>query len=344
MLTDDYREDEIQALIVLAELANPVDNPNNNFYKGHPKTISEAQAYFRRFATGLDGGFKTLCEKGLTAEGGGRWALTQSGQAVANELRLLRPPIYYFYRDFYAAIEHSQAFDAYATQVFGKNLGQHGFSDLGEIHLMLDKLRLSKSAIVLDIGCGSGKIAEYVSDLTGASVTGIDYAPEAVSQALERTAEKRGRLIFSLGNIETLDFKPGTFDAVISIDSIFFGRDMGITLRELNRVLKPNGRMAIFNGDYRDKEFKSALAANILSFETYDISEGHYRHLQLKNRVALELENAFKAEGNEFIWRNLMAESVAGVEPYDAASYKARRYLHIVTKQHGKGQLTGSTS
>jgi ubiquinone/menaquinone biosynthesis C-methylase UbiE len=274
-----------------------------------------------------------LCEKGLTTKGGGRWALTQSGQAVANELRLLRPPIYYFYRDFYAAIEHSQAFDGYATQVFGKNLGQHGFSDLGEIHLMLDKLQLSGSAKVLDIGCGNGKIAEYISDLTQVLVTGVDYVPEAISQARERTVAKRSHLRFVLGNIENLDFTAETFDAVISIDSIFFGRDMEVTLRELSRLLKPLGKTAVFNGDYLLDRFTSAVAANSLACETYDISEGHYRHLQVKNRIAQELEDAFRVEGNTFIWENLMAESVASAEPYDPERCKARRYLHIVTKQ-----------
>ena len=91
--------------------------------------------------------------------------------------------------------------------------------------------------------------------------------------------------------------------------------------------------MAVFNGDYLLDRFTSAVAANALACETYDISEGHYRHLQVKNRIARELENAFKAEGNAFIWENLMAESVASAEPYDSELCKARRYLHIVGKQ-----------
>ncbi len=40
MLTDNYREDEIQALIVLAELSYPFNNPNNNYYKPFPKNIA----------------------------------------------------------------------------------------------------------------------------------------------------------------------------------------------------------------------------------------------------------------------------------------------------------------
>jgi ubiquinone/menaquinone biosynthesis C-methylase UbiE len=332
MLTDNYTEDEIQALIILAELFYPVENPNNNHYKPFPKTIAEAQTYFRRFALDLSKTYKRLLNKGLLYQENGEWRLTTEGKKIADEMRLLRPPIYYFYRDFYAAIEHSQAFNTYATRVFGKNLGQHGFSDLKEIHLMMEKLELDKDSKVLDIGCGNGKITEYISDITQASVTGIDYIPEAIMLATQRTADRRYRLNFIVGNLEILDFPPMTFNAVISIDSIFFGRQMKTTLAGLSGLLKPTGQMAIFNGDYLNNDFVTSLKANNLKCATYDISEGHYRHLQLKHKVVSELEKAFDAEGNTFIWKNLMVESLASAEPYDAALSKIRRYLHIVTK------------
>jgi ubiquinone/menaquinone biosynthesis C-methylase UbiE len=197
---------------------------------------------------------------------------------------------------------------------------------------MLEKLQLNRLSHVLDVGCGNGKIAEYISDITQASVTGIDYIPEAIMLATQRTADRRYRLNFIVGNLEILDFRPMTFDAVISIDSIFFGRQMKTTLAGLSAVLKPTGRMAIFNGDYLNDDFVTSLKANSLKCATYDISEGYYRHLQLKHTVASELEKAFKAEGNTFIWKNLMTESLASAEPHNAALSKIRRYLHIVTK------------
>ena len=64
---------------------------------------------------------------------------------------------------------------------------------------MLEETPSGQVSRVLDVGCGNGKIAEYISDLTQASVTGIDYVPEAISHAQERTAEKRGRLSFIFG-------------------------------------------------------------------------------------------------------------------------------------------------
>lgn len=90
-----YREDEIQAIIALAELSYPFDNPNNNSYKPFPENMAEAQIYFRRFAVDLSNAFSSLHEKGLVSKESDCWFLTPSGKDVADELRRLRPPIYY---------------------------------------------------------------------------------------------------------------------------------------------------------------------------------------------------------------------------------------------------------
>jgi len=131
-----------------------------------------------------------LKTKKLAQEEKGKWILTQTGKNIADELRILRPPIYYWYRGFYSAIENSQAFDEYSKRVFGANFGQHGFSNTYQIQRMLAILKLNKSSKVLDIGYGNGKMAEYISDLTQASVTGIDYVQEAIEQATRRTQDK----------------------------------------------------------------------------------------------------------------------------------------------------------
>jgi len=333
MLTDNYREDEIQALIALNEMESPLENPNDAPHIHSPKNITEAQTYFRRFSLDLTDTFLTLKTKDLMQEENGKWMLTQIGNNVADELRILRPPIYYWYRDFYAAIENSQAFDEYSRRVFGANFGQHGFSNIYQIRRMLDLLRLDKSSKVLDIGCGNGKMAEYISDLTQASITGIDYIQEAIEQAFRRTKEKRNRLNFKTANLEFLDFADESFDAVISVDTIFFGRAMKATLAVLKRVLKATGRMAIFNGDYQNEDFLVALAENNLIYDVYNFSQGHIEHMLLKHRVAKELQKGFEAEGNTFIWENIMAESFADLSSFSKTDFNPKaRYLYIVKK------------
>ncbi len=41
-----YTEPEIQLLIALIELSNPIETPNNNFYHFYPHSLEEAAAYF----------------------------------------------------------------------------------------------------------------------------------------------------------------------------------------------------------------------------------------------------------------------------------------------------------
>jgi len=118
MSLNDYREDEIQALIVLAELTDPVENPNNNSYVSFPKNMTEAQTYFRRNAIDLSIAFDSLQRRGFVRQDKDTWFLTPAGKDAADEIRWLRPPIYYWYRDFYTAIENSQAFSEYSSRHF----------------------------------------------------------------------------------------------------------------------------------------------------------------------------------------------------------------------------------
>jgi ubiquinone/menaquinone biosynthesis C-methylase UbiE len=325
---DSYREDEIQVLIVLAELTEPVETPNNNFYRFYPKNMEEARTYFRRFAVDLSAAFQTLATKGFLHKKSDEWLLTPKGRAIAGDFRRLRPPIWYWYKDFYIAIESSQAYSEYCRLVFGKDLGQHGFSDINQIHRMLKIVKPDETSQVLDIGCGNGKIAEYISDLTQASVTGVDYISEAIDQALKRTKDKRNRLHFEIGNIETLDFREELFDIILSIDSIFFGRDLKKTLAGLRKITKPDGQMAIFC----EEDLSSALRENGLAYKVYDFSEEHHAHMQLKRRVASEMREAFEDEGSAFIWENLMRESIASPEPYNRDTSSISRYLYHVRR------------
>ena len=333
MLSANYPEDEIQAFIVLDEMASPLENPNDAPHVHAPKNIAEAQTYFRRFVLDLKETFPKLKTKKLVQTKNDEWILTKTGKEVADELRLLRPPIYYWYRDFYAAVENSRAFDEYSKRVFGANFGQHGFSDVNQIQKMLDLLKPDRSSKILDIGCGNGKMAEYISDLTRTSVTGIDYIPEAIAQATRKTQNKRNRLNFKVANLEFLDFAPESFDAIISVDTIFFGRKMENTISGLTRILKAGGQMAVFNGNYKEKEFLAALAANNLTYDVYDFSQEHIKHMLLKHQVAKELEQAFKAEGNTFVWENLMAESFTDLNFPELPGYDPKtRYLYVVKK------------
>jgi hypothetical protein len=73
VLTDNFQEDEIQALIALDELASPLDNPNDAPHVHSPKNMTEAQTYFRRFSLDLADAFWALNNKELVQGEDGNW-------------------------------------------------------------------------------------------------------------------------------------------------------------------------------------------------------------------------------------------------------------------------------
>jgi len=88
-------------------------------------------------------------------------------------------------------------------------------------------------AKLLDVGCGTGWLAEHFSDYTG-----IDGAPEAVAAAAER-----GRNVVVGDVAEPLPFGDGLFDAVVLKDLLEHVPDPVAVVREVRRVVKPGGRV-----------------------------------------------------------------------------------------------------
>jgi SAM-dependent methyltransferase len=77
-------------------------------------------------------------------------------------------------------------------------------------------------------------------------VIGVDLA-EKLLQLARAKATQRGltNVEFQTGDLTNLRFADGAFDAVVCVFGIFFVPDMESALRELRRVLRPGGRMAI---------------------------------------------------------------------------------------------------
>ena len=110
---------------------------------------------------------------------------------------------------------------------------------LGEIH---------EGDAVLDIGCGAGVdtlVAAMMTGSTGRAV-GIDLVPSMLERAksnLAKTSLNNVQFLESSGEI--LPFENNTFDVVISNGAFNLIPDKAKALREVFRVLKPNGRFMI---------------------------------------------------------------------------------------------------
>ncbi len=338
-------EEEIQVLIALLELDMPVETPNNNHYSFYPKNMTEASHYFHHRVLPWDSAYRTLLEKHLIIHHDNGYGLTSQGGRQADILRRKRPPIYYWYQTFYHAISSSPTFARFCEDVYGINWEQHGFCDFRQIQFLLDQLSLCSQQTVLEIGCGTGRFTEYLADQFDVNATGIDYCDAAIQFALTRTHTKRDRLTFHTQDIHDISDSPQTFDAIIAIDSLGFVSDLGKSIHALHSLLKNNGRLAIFwfaITDNPHEEFKrpeadgtamaEAFKTNGMSYVAYDMSEENWSLLQLKYATTLHYEDAFLAEGHQFLCENLLRESEKGTSSYCKETCHIRRFLYVTQK------------
>ena len=101
---------------------------------------------------------------------------------------------------------------------------------------------LSGEALILDVACGTGDLSLSLFESTGARVVGTDFCRPMLSIA---TGKLPKEITLVEGDALSLPFKDSTFDVV----TIAFGlrnlSDISRGLKELRRILKPQGRVAV---------------------------------------------------------------------------------------------------
>jgi 2-polyprenyl-6-hydroxyphenyl methylase/3-demethylubiquinone-9 3-methyltransferase len=93
----------------------------------------------------------------------------------------------------------------------------------------------------LDVGCGAGLLAEPLARL-GATVTGIDAAPEVIAVAREHAAGQGLEIDYRVGDVQQL---AGTFDLVTSMEVIEHVADPAAFLKALAARLAPGGLLIL---------------------------------------------------------------------------------------------------
>lgn len=251
-----------------------------------------------------------------------------------------------FYTRFYQAVVSSAANAEYCARVYGRNLCQHGFADLPHLDHLIQVSGINAGSRVLDLGCGNGMIAEYISDLTGAHVTGIDFIPQAIHDATERTESKRERLVFQVMQIDSLKFPPASFDVMVSVDTFYF-TNLNDTLRGCLPLLSQDGCLVAFFDQScgpetpietypseitlpNNTELAQALVESGFVYQYWDYSNAMLAHLQRRVPVLADLKAQFEAEGNLFLYESHLGEALAISHAYTHNAGK--RYLYLASQ------------
>lgn len=280
-----------------------------------------------------------LVEKGIlkyaNTDDYAEYEVTEYGKSYAQQVVSNNYLDFYFYNEFYKRAEDSKVHSEFCRRVYGEDLCQHGMLDMNQLHRLIEVSKLDNNSKVLELGCGNGFITEYISDRTLCHITGIDIAVEAIEHAKDRTKDKWDRLFFQTMSMDSLDYKENSFDAIISIDTLYFVKDLESALKSMYRVLKPEGTAYIFyhvppdvvNRSGSDPAQNSMLGnvLNCLNYEyqIIEFTEENKKHWELKKQVLLELKPKFEEEDNMFLYNNRMAECMGNLGEF-------YRFLYII--------------
>ncbi|MGQ4363055.1 methyltransferase domain-containing protein [Streptomyces sp. SAS_272] len=105
---------------------------------------------------------------------------------------------------------------------------------------------------ILDIGCGPGTItADLAALVPDGHVTGVDHAPGVLEQARAAAAGRGlGNVDFATADVHALAYPGGTFCVVHAHQVLQHVGDPVQALREMLRVTRPGGYVAVRDSDY----------------------------------------------------------------------------------------------
>lgn len=153
---------------------------------------------------------------------------------------------------------------------------------------------LEPSSRVLDLGCGIGGPARYLSVIFGCHVTGVDLSPSFIDAATYLTARcgLSDHVAFRVGDALHLSFEDAAFDVVFLQHVAMNVEDRTALYAEVRRILMPGGRFATYDLVLRDGDVVYPVPWARDASTSFLLSEGD-------TRTALE-QVGFKA----VFWRD----------------------------------------
>ncbi len=115
----------------------------------------------------------------------------------------------------------------------------------------LDQFGFVKGSIVLDFGCGPGSYIAHASQLVGdkGKVYAVDVQPLAIKAVSKKVARHNLENVFPLLSTGyPIDINSHTIDFIYALDMFHHIKDSQPFLKELHRLLKPEGTLFIESG------------------------------------------------------------------------------------------------
>jgi len=157
------------------------------------------------------------------------------------------------------------------------------------IREIIEALNFPSKGHGLDVGCGIGQPAMLLAEHLGpdAMITGVDISEDILARAKDLAAgcDMMGRVKFQRGSMDGLPFEDNVFSWAWSVDCAGYSRSSrGDAIREMARVVKPGGRIAIIAwssqqflaGHPRLEARLNATSAGLAPFQHWEDPNGNF--------------------------------------------------------------------
>jgi ubiquinone/menaquinone biosynthesis C-methylase UbiE len=140
-----------------------------------------------------------------------------------------------------AHFSHGETYDHYTARLFA-GIHKTVVQDVAEA--------AARDATVLDAGCGSGRLAVQLArrrpDL---QVRGVDLESGMVEVAARRAEQENlaSRVLFTVADVADLPLPDDSVDLIVSTASLHHWADPGAVVASLDRVLRPDGQMWLYD-------------------------------------------------------------------------------------------------
>jgi len=228
----------------------------------------------------------------------------------------------------------SRAYLGFCEEVYGYRKYLFNMMDREQLDFLFNSVPLSSADTLLDLGCGSGSILNYLVEKYGCSGIGIDRLNDCM---VERSSKSVVYINGDIDRIADYHLKP---TVTISVDSLYFSNDLDALLCHLHGI--PNNRMYLFYSQYLFDEttgdrgtlhgdhtkVADILKKNGISYEIIAYSKNERLLYEKALAALIRRKEEFENEGNSDLYEGKLKEDMMGKLLYEKGL--ASRYLYIV--------------